>query len=135
MRAHAGDSAMKAPIYLSVLIAILSLIAAGFGLCWQTDGQPYQFQTLRGETVSIFGQGLYRYDTTSFAVQAQAQDLVTLGLGLPLLVSATFLYARGSLRGRLLLSGTLAYFLYTYTSYALGVAYNPLFLIYVAQCR
>lgn len=41
-------------------------------------------------------------------------------------------YRRGSLKGGLLLVGTLAYFLYTYASIAFGAAYNSLFLVYVA---
>ena len=41
-------------------------------------------------------------------------------------------YRRGSLRGALLLTGTLGYFLYVYASMALGtVVYNELFLAYV----
>jgi hypothetical protein len=35
------------------------------------------------------------------------------------------------LKGRLLLTGTLGYFLYTYVSYSFLAMYNPLFLIYV----
>jgi hypothetical protein len=53
-------------------------------------------------------------------------------LGLPLLASATWLAFRGSLRGQLLLSGTLGFFLYTYMSMCFGAAYNQLFLVYVA---
>jgi hypothetical protein len=123
---------MKAPIILSIIIAVLALFAAGSGLFWETDGESFQFQTLRGETVTIVGHGLYRYDSVSAAAQAQAQDVVTLGLGIPLLLASTLLYARGSLRGKLLLSGTLGYFLYTYASMAFLAAYNPLFLVYVA---
>jgi hypothetical protein len=57
---------------------------------------------------------------------------VTLVLGIPLLAVALVLYRRNSLRGRLLLAGTLAYFLYTYTSLSIGSAFNALFLVYVA---
>jgi hypothetical protein len=39
---------------------------------------------------------------------------------------------RGSLRGRLLLTGTLGFILYTYTTMCFGAAYNKLFLVYVA---
>jgi hypothetical protein len=42
------------------------------------------------------------------------------------------LFKKGSLQGKLLLSGTLAYFLYTYASFAFGAAYNILFLLYVS---
>lgn len=123
------QSALK---WLVPLICLLALIAAGAGLLWPAEGQPYPLTTFRGEQVMINGRGLYRYDTVSSAAQMQANDLVTLVLGLPLLVIASRLALRGSLRGRLLLTGTLGFFLYTYTSMTFGTAYNPLFLVYVA---
>jgi hypothetical protein len=62
----------------------------------------------------------------------KAGDAVTLMLGIPTLIFSLLLYRRGSVRGGLLLAGTLAYFLYNYGSIAFGAAYNQLFLIYVA---
>lgn len=119
-------------IWLSTLIALLALIAAGIGLFWQDGGQPFTFTSLRGQPVQIYGQGLYRYDTLFTGAANRANDVVTLILGLPLLVITTVLYHRGSLRGGLLLLGTLVYFLYLYGSYALGIAFNRLFLVYIA---
>lgn len=122
----------KALIVLVALIAVLALVAAGAGVLWQGSGSPYPFTTLRGETVMIQGRGLYRYDTVSGAAQAIAADAVTLCLGIPLLILSLWLYTRRSLRGALLLAGTLGYFLYTYASLAFMAAFNPLFLVYVA---
>lgn len=119
-------------IVLSALVAVLSLVAAASGVFRQGSGSAFQFLTLRGETVLIQGRGLYAYDTVSVAAQAIAQDVVTLVVGIPLLVLAVVLYGRGSLRGNLLLSGTMGYFLYTYASYSFLAAYNSLFLLYVA---
>lgn len=53
-------------VWLSSLIALLALIAAGVGLFWRDGGSPYPFSTLRGQTAHIYGQGLYRYDTLFF---------------------------------------------------------------------
>ncbi len=122
----------KTLVMLSVLIAVLALVATGVGVFWQGSGQSFEFRTLRGETVLIQGRGLYRFDTVSSAAQAIAQDVVTLAVGIPLLIVALVIFRRGTLRGKLLLSGTLAYFLYTYASYAFGASYNTLFLVYVA---
>lgn len=120
-------------VVLSILITILSLCAVGASMVWpKGEDQPYEVVTLHGDTALIQGSGLYRYDTVTLASQVIAQDHVTLFIGVPLLMLATILARRGSLRGRLLLAGTLAYFLYTYTSYAFGLAYNALFLVYVA---
>jgi len=117
---------------LVLLIGLLALIAVGAGLWWPADGAPVPFTSHRGEAVTLHGRGLYRYDTVSMAAQEQAGDLVTLVLGLPLLLASAWLASRGSLRGRLLLAGTLGYFLYTYASMAFLASYNELFLVYVA---
>ncbi|MEW6406568.1 MAG: hypothetical protein AB1649_32705 [Chloroflexota bacterium] len=110
----------------------MAIIVAGLGVFWQGEGQESEFLTLRGETVTIQGHGLYQYETVSIAAQAIAQDVVTLLIGIPLLVISMILFKKGSLQGKLLLSGTLAYFLYTYASFAFGAAYNILFLVYVS---
>jgi hypothetical protein len=119
-------------IVLSGLIIILAVIGAGMGVFWRDEGQKAEFHTLRGETVTIQGHGLYKYETVSIAAQAAAQDAVTLLVGIPLLFVSMLLFKKGNLRGKLLLAGTLAYFLYTYASFAFGAAYNILFLVYVS---
>ncbi len=116
---------------LIVLIIVLAGFAAGMGLFYDTPGEPYALTTFRGEKVMINGHGLYAYDTVSSVAQMQANDLITLVLGLPLLVVSAWLANRGSLRGRLLESGTLGFVLYTYMSMAFATAFNALFLVYV----
>jgi hypothetical protein len=117
---------------LVVAILILAMLAAGGGLFWPSAGEPFEFTTVMGERVEITGSGVYRFDPTFGSVQAQAQDAVTLFIGVPVLAAALVLANRGSLRGRILLTGVLGYFLYTYTTAAFGVSFNPLFLVYVA---
>jgi hypothetical protein len=113
------------PIFLLALIAVLA------GL-WPGEGTPYSLTNFRGEQVTINARGLYYWDTVSSAAQMQANDLVTLVLGLPLLAISFWLSQRGSLRGRLVLTGTLGFILYTYITMSFGAAYNQLFLVYVA---
>jgi hypothetical protein len=123
----------QAVIRLSALVAVLALIVSGGGLFWPGDGAPFPFTTHRGQVAQVYGQGLYRNDTVFFGAGNEGTDTVMLVLGVPLLVLSLLLYRRGSLRGALLLVGTLGYMLYIATSYALGaVAYNDLFLVYVA---
>lgn len=114
------------------IIAVLTLVAAGAGLFYQTPGEPYTLTNFRGEEITINARGLYYWDTVSSVAQMQANDLVTLMLGLPLLLLSFGLGLRGSLRGRLLLTGTLGFILYTYITMSFGAAYNKLFLVYVA---
>jgi hypothetical protein len=119
---------------LSGLIAVLALIATTAGVFWQGGNDArYDYTTPRGQTVEIWGgEGLYRFDAVAGASQEIAQDVVTLFFGIPLLVLGVVLAGRGSLRGRVLLAGTLGYFLYTYTAMSMLTAYNDFFLIYVA---
>lgn len=123
------QSALK---WLLPPIFILSLVAASAGLFCQVPGDAFSYTNHRGETVMINGRGLYNNDTVSSAAQMQGNDLVTLLVGLPLLMVSTFFAFRRSLRGHLLLTGTLGFFLYTYMSMASLAAYNALFLVYVA---
>jgi hypothetical protein len=74
---------------------------------------------------------IYR-DPAVLLPQNLATDVVTLGVGIPLLALAAFWSWRGSLRGRLLWLGAVAFLVYDYGMYALAVRWNPLFLIYVA---
>lgn len=101
----------KKIIIISVLIAILAVIASGSGLLWKD---------------------LYKNDTKSGAAQLVGNDLVTLVLCVPLLLLSARSAAKGSLRGRLIWTGTLFYFLYVYAIYSFMTAYNHLFLVYVA---
>jgi len=117
--------------WLIPLIFILTLAASLAGL-WPAEGRPYPLTNFRGEQVTINARGLYYWDTISSAAQMQANDLVTLVLCLPLLAISFWLTLRGSLRGRLILAGTLGFVLYTYISMCFGAAYNALFLVYVA---
>ena len=100
----------KLIIIASALIAILAVTAAGAGLL--TD--------------------LYKNDTRSGAAQERGNDLVTLALCVPLLLVSAYFAAKGSLRGRLVWTGAVFYFLYTYAMSSFLAAYNQLFLAYVA---
>jgi hypothetical protein len=126
------SSSQRAVPILAGLIAVVSLVAAGLGVLQGWAGEPWEFDTVFGETVAIQGEGLYRNDTVSLAAQAVGQDLVTLAVGIPLLIFAAAQFRKGKLQGALLLAGILGYFVYTYASYAFLIAFNPLFLAYVA---
>ena len=122
----------KKAIHLLVyLITILSIGAASYAIFSNQGAGVYEYRSIFGETVSIYGRGLYKHDSVSMAAQAIAQDYVTLFLGVPLLILSLYLSRKGCLKGQLLLTGTLGYFLYTYASYSFLSMYNSLFLVYV----
>lgn len=125
------DKLKNIVIIFTITIIVLSILASAAGIFLETEGEEFEFTTLRGEVVKIKGSGLYKYESVSMASQAIAQDIVTLVVGVPLLIVALALFKNNRLKGKLLLAGTLGYFLYTYTTYAFLAAYNEFFLVYV----
>jgi hypothetical protein len=121
----------KTIITLSLLIAVFSTIATTMGIFSKDGAGSYQYTSIRGKEVTIFGRGLYKDMSAEVAPQGIAQDCITLFVGIPLLLVALWLALRGSERGRYLLTGTLGYFLVTYLFYTVMGMYNQLFLAYV----
>lgn len=95
---------------LSATIAILAIVASAGGL---------------------FIDGLYR-DNLLVTSGWYGNDLVTLVVAVPVLVTALILSMRGSQRAQLIRLGILDYTLYNYAFYLFGTAFNGLFLVYVA---
>jgi len=121
----------NALMILSGLVLVAAVVAAAVGLFWTEGPGPFSFTTLHGQTVQMYGRGLYRFDTAFKAPILRGSDAVLLCLGAPLLVVALWLYRRGSLRGGLLLAGVLLCFLYNVASLILGAAYNAFYLVYL----
>ncbi|MEH7112969.1 hypothetical protein V7124_11385 [Neobacillus niacini] len=117
---------------LVLVIALLSIIATTNAIFSNQGQGEFEYKSIFGETISIYGKGLYQHESVSMAAQALAQDYVTLLLGVPLLLLSFYFYRKGLLKGSLLLTGTLGYFLYTYASYSFLSMYNSMFLVYVA---
>ena len=116
---------------LVFFIALLAIAATTMGI-FTTDGTGlYQYQSIRGKTITIYGKGLYKDMSAEVAPQGIAQDYITLLAGVPLLIISLFLARKGSLKGRYLLAGTLGYFLVTYLFYTVMGMYNKMFLTYV----
>lgn len=128
-----GGRALPWPVvWLTVIAGLAGLVVSVTGVLLAGSVDPTTVTTIRGEVVELYGDGLYRYDTLFTAANNMGTDLVTLLLGLPLLGISLRWALGGSLRGRLLLLGSLGYLLYVASGYALGaVAYNELFLVYV----
>jgi hypothetical protein len=117
---------------LSIGVAILALVATTAGIFTAFGHAHRDFLSLRGETVTMQGGGLYANESASMAAQGVGMDLVTLFVCIPLLLVSTYFAHQGSLRGQLVCVGAFFYFMYSYLVIHFGVAYNPLFLVYVA---
>jgi len=123
---------MKNNTLLPGLILLLVVVATGVGIFYQTQGVRIEYVTVRGERAIFQGSGLYRYDPVALALEAVIWDVINLVIGLPLFAAAIYLCGRNSLRGRLMLAGFLSYLFYVYLMYATMMAFNRLFLVYVA---
>ncbi|WP_123537583.1 hypothetical protein [Halosimplex salinum] len=87
--------------------------------------------TVVATSVGLFVPGFYR-DAAVLLPQLYGQDLLTLGVAVPVLAVSLSYAARGSLRGYVVWLGVTGYLLYTYASYAFLTAFNELYLLYVA---
>jgi hypothetical protein len=104
-------------------------MATSFGI-FSNDGSQYEYTSIRGEKVTIYGKGIYQHMSADVAIQGIAQDCVTLFIGIPVLLLGLY-FAKRSVRGRFMLSGALGYFLVTYLFYTAMGMYNIMFLAYV----
>lgn len=116
---------------LVVLISIISILATSTGIFSAGGPDNYEYETIRGEGITIYGTGLYKHMSADVAIQGIAQDYITLFVGVPLILISLFLARKSSLRGLFVLSGTLLYFFLTYLFYTAMAMYNEMFLAYV----
>jgi hypothetical protein len=100
------------PFVLSSIVAALLLISSIAGL--------------------LFGQGGLYEPNPATLPSFLTQDVITLVVVVPLLVTCLWLVRRGSVRGLLVWMGTLFYIAYAYSFAVLGTWLPPLYLVYVA---
>ena len=115
--------------WIAAVVAVLAIGCFLVGILSDTSSEMTSFTSIRGESIELYGKGIFRYDSRSVVVQGIAQDIVTLLLAIPLMVFGLSRF--GTVKGRLLLTGIFGYFLYTYVSFVFLWMYNPLFLVYV----
>jgi hypothetical protein len=131
---YSGSVFLKRRRPISILVFLIGITAVLVTLAaiLSDGGQgKYEYISVRGDTVSIYGKGLYKHMSAEVAPQGIAQDYITLLVAVPLLFIALFMARKESLKGRFLLAGTLGYFLVTYLFYLTMGMYNELFLTYV----
>lgn len=116
---------------LVLVIALFAALAAGVGMFGSGGPGPWEHVSVRGETVRIFGRGVYQHMSEDVAPQGIAQDVVTFFIAVPLLLRAYPRAGDGSAGRKLFLAGTLLYFLVTYTFYLAMGTYSALFPVYV----
>lgn len=63
---------------LIILIAMFAVIATLAGIFSTGGSGEYEYKSIRGQTVTIYGEGLYKHMSADVAIQGIAQDYVTL---------------------------------------------------------
>ncbi len=116
---------------LVIIIVVASIIATTTGILSNDGPGIFEHKSIRGETVQIYGKGIYKHMSNDVAIQGIAQDYITLFFAVPVLLISLLFFRRGSLRGKFILTGSLLYILLTYLFYTAMATYNSLFLIYV----
>jgi len=107
-----------------------NLLSHNFQPAWRLSGILI-FVTLVQSAVGAFFPTIFR-DQPMSAGNAQGTDVVILFVAIPTLVISMLLTVRGSLRAQIIWAGTLSYILYNAVLFAFDVAFNSLFLLYVA---
>lgn len=116
---------------LSVMNAVFGAIAAAAGIFYREGGEPYFYESIRGQQIEIFGRGLYQHMSSEVAVQGIAHDYIVLFLAAPVLIISTFLLKKGNLANILFHAGVLKFFFLTYLFYMNMGMYNAMFIVYV----
>lgn len=116
---------------LVIALVLLASIASITGIISNKVTGPFEFRSIHGKTIPIYGKGVYHNMSSDVAIQGIGQDYITLFLGIPLLLFSLVRANRGSLKGRFILAGVLNYFLVTYLFYLEIAMFNQLFLVYV----
>jgi hypothetical protein len=74
----------------------------------------------------------YNREVPSIAAQGMGQDIVDLFLVVPLLLISLYYTNKKSKIASFFLGGTLAYIMYSFAIYSLGIHFNQMFLFYVS---
>ncbi len=122
----------KAIIPVVLGIVVLAAVTTLIGILSNSGPGEFDYESIRGKTVTIYGTGVYQHMSADVAIQGIAQDVVTLLVGIPLLLIAVVGAGKGSLKSLFLLAGTSGYFFVTFLFYTAMGMYNILFLAYVA---
>lgn len=118
---------------ITIFVIMITIICCIAPLITKEEISQTSMISAFGEKITLYGKGIYARNSFSMATQAIAQDMVTLILALPCTIIALYFVNRRNALAQFVLTGLLAYMLYTYMSYAFLMYYNPLFLLYVAD--
>ena len=121
----------KVVYVLAILVIVIAVICSIVPLVTKGEIADKNIMSTFGTEVTLYGKGIYAMNSYSSAVQAIAQDMVTLILVVPGMIISLIMIRKKSILGEFILTGLFGYMLYTYMSYAFLMFYNGIFLLYV----
>lgn len=120
---------MKRINYLCYIIILLTLISTTVGIFYSTGGDRLTVENIYGESIELYGDGIYKYDSVLKAGGNKGTDFVML------IVSVHFFFltrkSEKSAKYRFLHIGLLSGLVYYSACLVFSVTFNRLFLIYV----
>jgi len=123
----------KSLYVLSGLIILLGLVVSLTGLLYTNGGQAFDFINQYGDTVKIYGNGLYARDSFFVAPIFRGSDFTILIMAIPMLIIALVTDSKKkTIKSRLFLLSVISIFTYYSASIVFGVTYNVLHLVYIA---
>lgn len=118
---------------LSAIVLMLGITVSAAGLFYTAGGGPHDFVNQYGDTVKIYGYGLYSNDSYFKAPISRGTDFTVLFFAVPALVVALLLdIKKRSIKTKMFQMSVISIFAYYSASMALGVTYNILHLVYIA---
>ncbi len=124
-------SAHKGIATLCLVIALAVAVVAAIGVFGRGGMETETVTSVRGETYEMITDGIYAFNSERMVAEGVGWDIFTLFLAVPALLAVVPAVWRGSLRGRLIAIGLLAYFFYQYLMYAMAWAVGPLFVPWI----
>lgn len=125
-----GGERLKKIDFICFIIVVLTMISASIGIFYSTGEEKFTVKNIYGESIELYGDGIYKYNTILAAGANKGTDLVML------FVAVGFAFftvkRRTAAKYRFLHVGLLSALLY-YSSYLVfGVTFNRLFPVYVS---
>lgn len=118
---------------VTFLIIVLGILTSAIGLLYTTGGEAFNFVNQYGDTVKIYGDGLYAGDSYFKATLSRGTDFTIICIAIPLLIIALIQdMKKKTLKNRLFLMSVISVFTYYSACIAFGLTYNMLHLVYIA---
>ncbi len=100
-----------------ILITLLVMVATTIGISSINLKNEYEFTTIYGEVVEIYGGGIYKMHTVEQVYQVIPHDMVNLFLAIPTFLISFFVARKGILKAKLVFMAVTLYLMFTYGIY------------------